>query len=164
MEERTWKDSITELLRMILPEDTNIFGNLYGGRLVEWIDNVASIVAIKHARKKSVTGSIDSLFFLSPVKLGDIVELRGRINFVTRSTMEIEVNVFSEEGITGLRKFTTTAFLTYVAIDDQGKASPVPGLKLETDEDKERFSEGEKRYQVRKLNLQNVKANIPEKV
>lgn len=164
MEERSWKDSITELQRMVLPEDTNIFGNLYGGRLVEWIDNVASIVAIKHARRKSVTGSIDSLFFLSPIKLGDIVDLRGRINFVTKSTMEIEVNVLSEEGITGVRKFTTTAFLTYVAIDDNGRATSVPGLKLETQEERERFSEGERRYTVRKENLQKVRANIPEKV
>lgn len=149
---------------MVLPEDTNVFNNLYGGRLVEWIDNVASIVAIRHSRRKTVTGSIDNLFFLSPIRLGDIVTLSGRINYVTSSTMEIEVSVHSEEGTTGIRKFTTTAFLTYVAIDDLGHSTSVPDLKLETEDDNRRFQEGKKRSSIRKKNLAAIKKAASGKI
>lgn len=164
MEEKGWKESYSQLQRMVLPEDTNVFNNLYGGRLVEWIDNVASIVAVRHSRRKTVTGSIDNLFFLSPIQLGDIVTLSGRINYVTSSTMEIEVSVHSEEGTTGIRRFTTTAFLTYVAIDDLGRATTVPGLKLENEDDNKRFSEGKKRSITRKKNLDSIKKAASAKI
>ncbi len=160
MEEKHWKDSQTELQRLVLPPDTNIYNDLYGGRLVEWIDNVAAIVAAKHCRRRTVTGSIDRLFFLSPIHLGDIVSLYGRINYVTKKTMEIEVDVYSENAITGDRSFTTTCFLTYVAINQDGKAIEVPQLKLETDEERERFRQGELRSQQRLKALEEVKSRI----
>ena len=162
MEEKSWKESYTELQRLVLPADTNIFNELYGGRLVEWIDNVAAIVAAKHSRRRNVTGSIDSLFFLSPINLGDIVHLTGRVNYVHKSTMEIEVNVFSEEGLTGERSFTTTCFLTYVAITQDGRPTEVPGLLMETDDDKERFQQGENRRLQRLKNLDEVRKRIPK--
>lgn len=161
MEKKSWKESYTELQRLVLPPDTNIFNDLYGGRLVEWIDNVAAIVAAKHSRRRNVTGSIDSLFFLSPINLGDIVHLTGRINYTHKSTMEIEVNVFSEEGLTGEKSFTTSCFLTYVAITQDGRPTEVPGLLLENDDDKQRFEQGEARRLVRMKNLNDVKARIP---
>lgn len=164
MEKKAWKQSFSQLQRMVLPEDTNVFNNLYGGRLVEWIDNVGSIVAVRHSRRKTVTGSIDNLFFLSPIQLGDIVTLSGRINYVTSSTMEIEVEVHSEEGTTGIRRFTTTAFLTYVAIDDLGHPTTVPGLELRTDDDKRRFIEGERRSEIRKNNLNSIKKAASGKI
>jgi acyl-CoA hydrolase len=160
MEEKHWKDSQTELQRLVLPPDTNIYNDLYGGRLVEWIDNVAAIVAAKHCRRRTVTGSIDRLFFLSPIHLGDIVSLYGRINYVTKKTMEIEVDVYSENAITGDRSFTTTCFLTYVAINQDGKAIEVPQLKLETDEERERFRQGELRSQQRLKALEEVKSRV----
>lgn len=149
MNEKSPKESETEIQRLVLPADTNIFNALYGGRLMEWVDNVASIVAIKHCRRRVVTGSIDSLFFLSPIHLGDIVLLQGRINHTTKSTMEIEVDVYSEEGLTGTRNFTTKAFLTSVAVDQNGKPTQIPQLLLETAEDKRRFQEGERRSKDR---------------
>lgn len=164
MEKKSWRESCTELQRLVLPPDTNVFSDLYGGRLVEWIDNVAGIVAAKHSRKRNVTGSIDSLFFLSPINLGDIVHLTGRINYVHKSTMEIEVDVFSEEGLTGEKSFTTTCFLTYVAITQDGRPTEVPGLILETADDKQRFEQGEKRREVRLKNLKDVKARIPKEI
>lgn len=160
MEEKHWKDSQTELQRLVLPPDTNIYNDLYGGRLVEWIDNVAAIVAAKHCRRRTVTGSIDRLFFLSPIHLGDIVSLYGRINYVTKKTMEIEVDVYSENAITGDRSFTTTCFLTYVAINQDGKAIEVPQLKLETDDERERFRQGELRSQQRLKALEEVKSRV----
>ncbi len=160
MDAKHWKESQTELQRLVLPPDTNIYNDLYGGRLVEWIDNVAAIVAAKHCRRRTVTGSIDRLFFLSPIHLGDIVSLYGRINYVTNKTMEIEVDVYSENAITGDRSFTTTCFLTYVAINQDGKAIEVPQLKLETDEERERFKQGEQRSQQRLKALEEVKSRV----
>lgn len=157
MDNKPPKDSYTEIERLVLPADTNIFNALYGGRLMEWVDNVASIVAIKHARRRAVTGSIDSLFFLSPIHLGDIVRMKGRINHVTKSTMEIEVDVFSQEGLTGTTSFTTKAFLTYVAVDQSGRPTTIPGLILETEEEKQRFKEGGERSKERLKLLQNIK-------
>ena len=156
-EQKSWKDSYTAIERLVLPPDTNIFNALYGGRLVEWIDNVASIVSFKHSRRRTVTGSMDSIFFLSQIRMGDIVTMKGRINYVGKTTMEIEVDVFSEESLTGERKFATKAYLTYVAIDQNGKATSVPRLKLETDDDKRRFKEGEERSRERTTKLNLVK-------
>lgn len=162
MNEKSWKESLTELQRLVLPPDTNIFNDLYGGRLVEWVDNVAAIVATKHSRRRNVTGSIDSMFFLSPINLGDIVHLTGRINYVHKSTMEIQVDVYSEEGLTGEKSFTTTCMLTYVAITQDGRPTEVPGLILETEDDKERFRQGEIRRETRMKNLSDIRARQPK--
>ena len=162
MEKKSWKDSFTELQRLVLPPDTNIFSDLYGGRLVEWIDNVAAIVAAKHSRRRTVTGSIDSLFFLSPIHMGDIVHLTGRINYVTKSTMEIEVDVYSEEGLTGEKSFTTTCFLTYVAINQDNRPTEVPGLILETEDEIQRFKQGEARSVARHQNLVEAKKKLTD--
>ena len=124
---------------------------------MEWIDNVASIVSFKHSRRRTVTGSMDSIFFLSQIRMGDIVTMKGRINYVGKTTMEIEVDVFSEESLTGERKFATKAYLTYVAIDQNGKATLVPRLKLETEDDQRRFKEGEERSRIRTERLNVVK-------
>ncbi len=142
---------------MVLPEDTNVFNGLYGGKLMEWMDNVASIVALKHSRKQCVTGSVDSIFFLSPINLGDIVHLNGRITYVTKETMEVEISVFSENALTGEMNFTTSAYLTYVALDSNRKPTGVPGLILETDEERARWKEGEERSAIRKKLLKQVR-------
>ncbi len=163
MERKSWKESASQLQRIVLPEDTNLFNSLYGGRLVEWIDNIASIVAIKHSRRRTVTGSIDSLFFLSSIRMGYIVYLTSRINFTTHSTMEIEVDVESEEGITGERRFTTKAYLTYVAIDEEGKPISVPELLLETDDDRKRFEEASARSAARKVLLKKIRDEIDQR-
>ncbi len=157
---KSWKDSAAKLERIVLPGDTNIHNALYGGRLVEWIDNVASIVAIRHSRRRTVTGSIDSLFFLSPINMGDIVYLQSRINFTTNSTMEVEVDVESEEGITGTKKFTTKAYLTYVAVDLDGHPTAVPQLLLETDDEHRRFDEGQVRSESRKVLLGKIRNEV----
>ena len=160
MEGKSPKESHTALERLVLPSDTNTFNALYGGRLMEWIDNVAGIVAAKHSRRRTVTGSIDSLFFLSPIRLGDIVRMEGSINYVTTSTMEIEVDVISQESLTGMKKFTTKAFLTYVAVDEDGKPTTVPRLKLSTERERERFNEGMKRSKIRMKRLHEVKKAV----
>ncbi len=164
MESKSWKDSFAELERIVLPTDTNPINDLYGGRLVEWIDNVASITAARHSRRRNVTGSIDSLFFLSPIHLGDIVHLTSRLNYVTRSTMEVEVDVYAEDSLTGDKKFTTTCFLTYVAITQDGKPTEVPSLALDDEDTIRRFNEGKKRSEARLVNLQEAKKKVPKEI
>ena len=164
MDSKKWKDSYTELQRLVLPPDTNIYSDLYGGRLVEWIDNVAAIVATKHCRRRTVTGSIDRLFFLSPIHMGDIVSLYGRLTYTTKKTMEIEVDVYSENAITGDRNFTTTCFLTYVAINQDGRPIEVPQLLLENDEDREKFKQGEIRAAQRAMALSEVKDKVRSQI
>ncbi len=160
--DKTVKESEAELSRLVLPEDTNMFNNLYGGRLLEWMDNIASITAFKHCRKKIVTGSIDNLFFLSPIKLSFIVHIRSFITYVTRSTMEIEIDVSSEDLTTGEKQLTTKAFFTYVAIDDNGKPSEVPGLILSNDEEKKRFDNGLLRHENRLKSLKETKESLKQ--
>ncbi len=152
LQEKSWKESYTQMERLVLPPDTNVFNALYGGRLMEWIDNVGSIVAFKHCRTKTVTGSIDSLFFLAPIHLGYIVKMSGRVNFTTNKSMEIEVDVSAQDAFSGRERLTTKAYLTYVAIDDDGKPVPVSQLKIEGEDCKARFKAGEIRS-LRRLEL-----------
>lgn len=149
---KSWKSSYTEMERLVLPADTNVFSSLYGGRLMEWVDNVGSIVAFKHCRTKTVTGSIDSLFFLAPIHLGYIVKMQGRLNYTTDRSMEIEVDVSAQDAFTGRERFTTKAYLTYVAIDDDGKSISVPQLLMEDDDVKARFKAGQERS-IRRMDL-----------
>ncbi len=149
---KSWKSSYTEMERLVLPADTNVFSSLYGGRLMEWVDNVGSIVAFKHCRTKTVTGSIDSLFFLAPIHLGYIVKMQGRLNYTTDRSMEIEVDVSAQDAFTGRERFTTKAYLTYVAIDDDGKSISVPQLLMEDDDAKARFKAGQERS-IRRMDL-----------
>ncbi|MEM0291585.1 MAG: acyl-CoA thioesterase, partial [Thermoplasmata archaeon] len=94
MEEKTVDDSRVTTVFSVLPEDTNIYGNLFGGKLVEWIDKTAGIVALRHARKNVVTANIDNLSFLEPIKLGDVVILKAWLNYVGNTSMEIQVDVY----------------------------------------------------------------------
>ena len=147
--EKTVKDSLTVMTQIVLPRDTNNFGSLYGGKLLDWIDIVGSTVAMRHADNRVVTASIDSLHFLHPIKRGDIVILTGWINYVGRTSMEIEVNVEAEDPLTDKRKKTCTAYLTYVAVDKEGNPVPVPRLRLETDDEKLRWKQAIERRKVR---------------
>jgi len=142
--------SRAEFNHLVLPGDTNALGTIFGGRIVEWLDIGAAIVASRHCRRTAVTASIDELHFLAPVKLGQIVILKASINYVGRTSMEIGVRVESEDPHTGERRKTATAFLTFVALDETGHPTQVPPLILETDEDRRRNREGQKRAQGRK--------------
>ncbi|MCY0852080.1 MAG: acyl-CoA thioesterase [Thermoplasma acidophilum] len=164
METKKPSESETYVERMVLPEDMDIYEYLYGGRLMEWIDNCASIVATKHCRKRTVTGSIDSLFFLLPIHLGDMVILHGYINYTTKSTMEIEIDVIKEEGLTGIRRYATKAYLTYVAIDSDGRPTEIPQIVPETDEEKRRYQDAEKRAEERRKRLEAIKQQLASMV
>ncbi|MEM0139719.1 MAG: acyl-CoA thioesterase [Ferroplasma sp.] len=158
--EKSVSDSEVSSEIIVLPGDTNMFGDLYGGRLVEWMDNIGSITAFKHSRKKVVTGSIDNLFFLSPIKLGYIVHLHSMVTYTTRASMEIEIDVSSENVNNGNVDITTRAYFTYVAVDENGHGTEIPSILPVTDEEKKRYHEAENRSKLRLEALKDVKNSI----
>ncbi|MGV9169601.1 MAG: acyl-CoA thioesterase [Promethearchaeia archaeon] len=149
MSKKTVDQSRTVMTQTVFPNHVNNNGTLYGGVLLDWIDSTAGIVAKRHSRSAVVTASIDSLSFLNPIKQRDIVILEGWINYVGRSSMEIEVRVTSENPISGKKSKTCRAFLTYVAMDEHGEPKKAPGLKLTTEEEKARCQAAKQRREER---------------
>lgn len=142
-------ESRVTMTELVIPEDTNPTGNIFGGRVMALIDKAAAIVGLRHARTQVATASVDSLTFHSPIRLGSIVVIEARLNAVFRSSMEVGVRVESEEVSTGKRRHTTTAFVTVVSIDGAGRPCPAPPLLLETDEDRSLAREAEQRRAYR---------------
>ena len=142
-------ESTTTVTHIMMPMDANVAGNVFGGSILKLIDEVASIVAHRHARKNVVTASIDRMDFIFSVFIGDLLRLNASINYVHNTSMEIGVRVEAENPISGQVRHTGTCFLTHVAVDKNGKPTPVPPLKLETEEEKRRWSEAEVRRSIR---------------
>lgn len=133
----------------VLPPDTNTHGTLFGGRLMSYIDDVAAIAAVRHARKPVVTASMDSLDFLSPVKEGDSICVEAFVTWTHHTSMEVFVKAVTENLLTGERKVCTTAFLTFVAIDENGRPVPVPAVYPESTQEKELHEGAPKRAKLR---------------
>jgi len=138
---RSPRESTCEMTEVVLPEDTNQRGSIFGGRVVSLIDKCAAVVALRHARSDVVTVAMDSVEFRHPVRLGDILALAGRLNATFGSSMEIEVEVHSEDPYSGERNLTTRAFVTMVAVDPRGNPMKVAGLTAENDDDRRRAGE-----------------------
>lgn len=153
MDAKRPRESEAEMTVVMLPSDANPKGNVFGGVILKHIDLIAGVVAKRHSRTNIVTASIDRVNFLKPVFIGNALILYARINYVHRSSMEIEVKVEAEDLEKGVRVVTGTAFVTSVALDESGKPTPVPELSLESEEDKRRFSEGEARMEQRRKEL-----------
>jgi len=137
------------MVRIMMPMDANVAGNVFGGSIMRLIDEVASIVAFKHARSNVVTASIDRMDFYSPVYIGDLLRLIASINYTHRTSMEIGVRVEAENPLTGEVRHTGTCFLTYVALDKNRKPTLVPHLRPVTDEEKRRWRQAERRRSTR---------------
>ena len=138
-------ESQTEMIVRMFPSDANPAGNVFGGEILKQIDLIAGLVSQRHARTNAVTASIDRVNFLKPVYVGNALILNARLNYVHRSSMEIEIKVEAEDLMTGIRTLTNTAYVTSVALGPDGKTNEVPPLLLETEEDRKRFAEGERR-------------------
>ncbi len=149
LQSKTVSESSAEFNHLVLPQDTNALGSIFGGRVMEWVDIGAAIVATRHCRRVSVTASMDALNFISPIKLGDIVILKASVNYVHNTSMEIGVRVEAENPLTGTRQHTASAYLTFVALDEGGHPTEVPPLLCKTAEEKRRFEEGKKRREDR---------------
>ncbi len=124
------------MVEIVLPNDANTLGNVLGGRVLHWIDLAAAIVAHRHCRHEAVTASLDQMSFLAPIRVGQLAVITARMTQAWRHSMEIRVDVQSEDLLTGRREQTSTAYLTFVAVDTKGRAALVPPLLLETEEER----------------------------
>ena len=133
----------------MLPPDANNLGNVFGGVIMALVDKTAAVAAIRHARSTCVTASIDRVDFREPVHLGDLVVLKASVNYVGRSSMEVGVRVEAEDLITGVRRYTNSCYLTFVAVDAVGRPQQVPALVPETDAEKRRYAAAQERRRRR---------------
>ncbi len=154
--EKSPEESHAEVILRMFPSDANPAGNVFGGEILKHIDMVAGIVAQRHSQSNAVTVSMDSVNFIKPVYVGNVLKLNARINYIHNSSMEIEVKAEAEDIVTGIRVITGTAFVTFVALDKNGKPTPVPKLLLKTDEDRTKFEEGKLRMQERLKNRKKL--------
>jgi len=146
---RTPRASRVETEQLVLPGLTNTHGTIFGGMLMQWIDIAAGISAARHAGGPVVTASMDRLHFLHPIRLGEVVTVQAQVNYVGTTSMEVGVRVMAEDQSARGRRQTTRAFLTFVAVDEQGRPRPVPALTLETAEDRRRNNDARARRAVR---------------
>jgi acyl-CoA hydrolase len=129
----------------VLPQHSNVLGGVFGGQIMGWVDLCAAICAQRHAGKVAVTAFVDDLKFQAPVRLGEVVRLRARLTATFRTSMEVEVTVEGEDSLTGRRWPCVNALVTFVAIDGDGKPTPVAPLLLDTDEVRASQAAGEAR-------------------
>jgi len=146
---KTVAASAAEMVEVVLPNDANPLGNLLGGRVMHLMDIAGAISAHRHARSQVVTVAVDNLDFLYPIRVGEMVVLRACITRAFRTSMEAEVRVYREDYLTGARQQTSSAFLTYVAVDSQGKPQEIPPLIPRTAEEKRRYREALRRRRRR---------------
>lgn len=137
------------MTELVLPNDANQLGNLLGGRLMHWMDIAAAIAAQRHSNCVCVTASVDELSFHQPIKLGEVVMLRASVNRAFTTSMEIGVQVQTENQLTGERKTANTAYLTFVALDNQGHPTTVPPVLPQSTEEKRRYKEALRRRELR---------------
>jgi acyl-CoA hydrolase len=138
-------ETSTEMVQVVLPNDANPLGFILGGTVMHLIDIAGAIACHRHTRSLLVTAAVDGLQFLHPIKVGDLIILRSSVTAVWTTSLEVEVEVFSEEILTGVRRMTSRAYLTFVAIDPVGQRIRIPGLILETEDEKRRAAEAEVR-------------------
>jgi len=155
---RTVADSRSEMTELILPNDTNTLGNLLGGRLMHYIDLVAAIAAYRHARAYVVTASMDHIDFIAPVHVGDLLILKSTLNRAFRTSMEVGVKVWVEHTVNGTLSHVASAYLTFVAIDSEGRRVPVPPLEPVTEDDKRRYHDAGRRRELSQLERERKKS------
>jgi acyl-CoA hydrolase len=136
-------ESATEMVQAVLPNDANPLGFMLGGSVMHLIDIAGAIACHRHSRSLLVTAAVDGVQFLHPIKVGDLIILQARVTAVWSTSLEVEVEVFSEETLTGRQRLTSRAFLTFVAIDRDGQRRPIPKLILETDDERRRAANAE---------------------
>jgi acyl-CoA hydrolase len=158
MQGKPVRESASEYSELALPNDANGLGNVLGGKVMHLVDLAAALAGIRHARGTVVTASVDSLHFLHPVHIGELIVLRSSVNRVFRTSMEIGVKVVTEKLRTGERLHTCSAYLTFVALDDRGKAAQIAPVIPETEDEIRRFHEAGERREYRLAMRNRLKA------
>lgn len=150
--------SNAEMRFLVMPEHTNPQNSIFGGVVMSWIDMAAAMVAERHSGRPVVTVHVDDISFKAPIKIGDHVLVKASVNYVGKTSMLVGVKVIAENPFTGITRHTTTAYLTFVALDDIGRPIEICKLNPETEEEKRRFTQGEKRMQeVKRRNLEKAR-------
>jgi uncharacterized protein (TIGR00369 family) len=142
---KTMRASHISIAQLMQPEHANNLGNVHGGWIMKLVDEAGALACMRHAQKRVVTVAVDSLVFREPIKIGDLIILNAEVTYTGRTSLEAQVQVVAENPITGERTNTNTAYLVYVALDDEGRPTTVPDLVLETEEDKQRMEQAKKR-------------------
>ncbi|MBT9331377.1 acyl-CoA thioesterase [Paracidobacterium acidisoli] len=161
---RSVAESQSEMTELILPNDTNTLGNLLGGRLMHFIDLVGAMAAYRHARTHVVTASMDHIDFIAPVHVGDLLILKSSLNRAFHTSMEVGVKVWVENTIAGMHRHVGSAYLTFVAVDSQGRRVPVPQLKPQSEEEQRRYDDAGRRRELRQEELRRKRASRPNEV
>lgn len=137
------------LSQLMHPEHANLLGNVHGGWIMKLVDEAGALSCMRHAQRKVVTVTIDSMDFHQPIRIGDLVILNAEVSYTGRTSMEATVEVHAENPVTGEQTHTNTAYLVYVALDDAGRPTPVPPLQADTEEEKQKLEQGQVRQQQR---------------
>ena len=151
-------ESATEMVQVVLPNDANPLGFILGGTVMHLIDIAAAIACHRHTRSRLVTAAVDDLQFLHPIKIGDLIILKSRVTCTFTTSLEAQVDVYSEETLTGRRLLTSRAFLTFVAIAPDGTRVPVPPLLVESEEERRVLEQAH----VRRAERLKKKAGLPQ--
>ena len=150
-EKKAEESSIT-ISQLMQVEHSNTLGNVHGGWIMKLVDEAGALACMRHAQHRVVTVAVDQMTFQHPIRIGDLVVLKAQVSYVGRTSMEAEVQVYAENPVIGEKRTTNTAYLVYVALDDNGKPIEVPGLLLGGEEEKKRFNEGKAR-QLHRLKM-----------
>lgn len=148
MEAKKVEDSVVETVHIVRPNHLNGAGRLFGGILMQWIDEVAGVVAIRHSNSNCITASVDNLRFIRGAYLKDMVVLRGKVTYVGRTSMEVRVDTYVE-GTNGMRRPINRAYFTMVALDENDKPKQVPELRIDAEEEKAEWEAAKKRREMR---------------
>jgi acyl-CoA hydrolase len=151
-EMRTVRESALDTAHLMMPQDANIQGNVYGGTIMKLMDEIAGSVAALHARKNVVTASVDQMSFYEPVYIGNLLLLKASVNFVGKTSMEVGVRIEAKDLKTGNTLHTGSSYLTFVALDEFGKPTEIADVVPETEQEKKRFREAKAR-RSRRLGL-----------
>ncbi len=145
MQPKSPAESETQMVQVVLPNDANPLGFILGGTVMHLIDIAGAIASHRHTRSLLVTAAVDGLQFLHPIKVGDLIILRARVTAAWSTSLEVEVEVFSEEILTGIRRMTSRAYLTFVAIDRDNRRIAIPGLILDSEEERAKAAAADQR-------------------
>ncbi len=146
---KTPRASRVTLSQLMHPEHANLIGNVHGGWIMKLVDEAGALACMRHAQKKVVTVAIDSMTFRQPIRIGDLIILNAEVTYTGKTSMEVEVQVLAENPVTGEQIHTNNAYLVYVALDDEGRPTSVPALVTETEEEKARMAQAQKRQAYR---------------
>ncbi len=155
-------DSYTEMTEVVLPNDANPLGFILGGRVMHLIDIAGAMACHRHTRSLLVTAAVDGLQFLHPIRVGDMINLQATVTAAYKTSLEVEVKVFSEETLTGVRRMTSLAYLTFVTTGAGGQRAEIPGLILDTPEQKLKAAEADARRGARIAAKMQLKASAGE--